>query len=147
MKDWGTTMLGKYDTTRLEDYTTKHLGFSTDNGAYVILSPSHRTASLLLVLLLILTQLQPLTTFSMADGICETVLKILLKMADAACVVCGAGTTTTTTDAACVVCVEQVLLLQLADQQGVQQLPRGNCQSHIITALPFLSKMSPKIVI
>ncbi len=32
MKDWGTTMLKKYNTTRAVDYTTQWLGFSTDNG-------------------------------------------------------------------------------------------------------------------
>ena len=34
MKGFGTTLLQMYNTTRLYDYTTEHLGFSTDNGAH-----------------------------------------------------------------------------------------------------------------
>ena len=31
-KAWGTQLLQLYGTTRLQDYTTQWLGFSTDNG-------------------------------------------------------------------------------------------------------------------
>ena len=34
MKGFGTALLQYYNTTRIEDYATKWLGFSTDNGAY-----------------------------------------------------------------------------------------------------------------
>ena len=34
MVDWGAVLLRKYGTKRPVDYTTQHLGFSTDNGAY-----------------------------------------------------------------------------------------------------------------
>jgi hypothetical protein len=34
MKDFGTTLLKKYNTVRPTDYTREWLGFSTDNGAY-----------------------------------------------------------------------------------------------------------------
>ena len=34
MKGFGTTLLQMYNTTRLYDYTTEHLGFSADNGAH-----------------------------------------------------------------------------------------------------------------
>ena len=32
MKDFGTTLLAKYETVRPVDYTREWLGFSTDNG-------------------------------------------------------------------------------------------------------------------
>ena len=34
LKSFGTTLLRKFGTERMEDYTRQWLGFSTDNGAY-----------------------------------------------------------------------------------------------------------------